>query len=87
MSDPIKELSESGWIAEHRKLYLEDGVAGHMWDSTVGGQMLLAHAVESSVAQYGRANRAIRPPEVALAGANPTASTGSGLSTLDLVRS
>ena len=37
MSDPIKELSESGWIAEHRKLYLEDGVAGHMWDSTVGG--------------------------------------------------
>ena len=35
-------------------------------------QMLLAHAVESSVAQYGRANRAIRPPEVALAGANPT---------------
>ena len=37
MSDPIKELSESGWIAVHRKLYLEDGVAGHMWDSTVGG--------------------------------------------------
>ena len=37
MSDPIKELSESGWIAEHRKLYLENGVAGHMWDSTVGG--------------------------------------------------
>ena len=37
MSDPIRELSESGWIAEHRKLYLEDGVAGHMWDSTVGG--------------------------------------------------
>ena len=35
-------------------------------------QMLLAHAVESSVAQYGRANRAIRPPEVALGGANPT---------------
>ncbi len=37
MSDPIKELSETGWIAEHRKAYLEDGAAAHMWDSTVGG--------------------------------------------------
>lgn len=37
MSDPIKELSESGWIAEHRKAYLEDGEAAHLWDSTVGG--------------------------------------------------
>ena len=37
MSDPILELSENGWIAEHRKLYLEDGEAGHMWDSTIGG--------------------------------------------------
>jgi deazaflavin-dependent oxidoreductase (nitroreductase family) len=31
------ELSESGWIAEHRKLYLEDGEAAHLWDSTVAG--------------------------------------------------
>ncbi len=37
MSDPIKELSESGWIAEHRKLYLDDGEAGHMWDSSIAG--------------------------------------------------
>ena len=37
MSDPIVELSERGWIAEHRKLYLEDGEAAHMWDSTIGG--------------------------------------------------
>ncbi len=37
MSDPIKELSEKGWIAEHRKLYLKDGAAAHMWDSTIGG--------------------------------------------------
>ena len=37
MSDPIKELSETGWIAEHRSLYLKDGEAAHLWDSTVGG--------------------------------------------------
>lgn len=37
MSDPIKEASDSGWIAKHRELYLEDGEAGHLWDSTVGG--------------------------------------------------
>ena len=37
MSDPIVELSESGWIADHRKLYLADGAAAHMWDSTIGG--------------------------------------------------
>lgn len=37
MSDPVKDASESGWIAEHRKIYLEDGEAGHMWDSTFLG--------------------------------------------------
>ncbi len=37
MSDPIIEASERGWIANHRKLYLEDGNAAHLWDSTVGG--------------------------------------------------
>jgi deazaflavin-dependent oxidoreductase (nitroreductase family) len=37
MSDPIKELSESGWIADHRKHYLADGEAAHLWDSTIGG--------------------------------------------------
>lgn len=37
MSDPIKQASETGWIAKHRDLYLKDGSAGHLWDSTVGG--------------------------------------------------
>ncbi|MEQ8232157.1 MAG: nitroreductase/quinone reductase family protein [Gammaproteobacteria bacterium] len=37
MSDPIVAASESGWIAEHRKKYLEDGEAGHLWDSTFAG--------------------------------------------------
>ena len=25
------------WIDQHRELYLKDGAAGHMWDSTVVG--------------------------------------------------
>lgn len=37
MSDPIVEASTNGWIAAHRKLYLEDGAAGHLWDSTPAG--------------------------------------------------
>ena len=37
MSDPIKEASQSGWIAQHRDLYLKDGNAGHLWDSTFAG--------------------------------------------------
>ncbi len=37
MSDPIVEASTKGWIAKHRELYLADGNAGHLWDSTVGG--------------------------------------------------
>lgn len=37
MSDPIVAASESGWIADHRKKYLEDGEAGHLWDSTFAG--------------------------------------------------
>lgn len=37
MSDPIVEASTSGWIATHRELYLKDGAAGHLWDSTFAG--------------------------------------------------
>jgi proline iminopeptidase len=37
MADAIKDASESGWIAKHRDLYLKDGEAGHLWDSTIGG--------------------------------------------------
>jgi deazaflavin-dependent oxidoreductase (nitroreductase family) len=37
MSDPIIEASTSGWIAKHRKLYQQDGEAGHLWDSTFAG--------------------------------------------------
>ena len=37
MTDPIIEASNSGWIAKHRELYLSDGAAGHLWDSTVAG--------------------------------------------------
>lgn len=37
MSDPIVAASSSGWIAEHRKKYLADGAAGHLWDSTFAG--------------------------------------------------
>jgi len=42
MSDPVKNASDSGWIAKHRAQYLEDGEAGHMWDSAfLGGPGLL----------------------------------------------
>lgn len=37
MSDPIIEASTSGWIAQHREKYLQDGAAGHLWDSTFAG--------------------------------------------------
>ena len=37
MSDPAKALSEKGWIADHRELYLKDGQAAHLWDSSVAG--------------------------------------------------
>ena len=37
MSDPIREASDSGWIAQHREKYLKDGAAGHLWDSTFAG--------------------------------------------------
>ncbi len=33
----LKEASDSGWIAEHRELYLRDGAAAHLWDSTFAG--------------------------------------------------
>lgn len=35
--DEIRKLNDTGWIAEHRALYLRDGEAGHMWDSSVVG--------------------------------------------------
>ncbi len=37
MSDPIIEASATGWIAEHRDLYLNDPEKGHLWDSTFAG--------------------------------------------------
>ena len=37
MTDPIIEMSTTGWIAKHRKQYQEDGEAGHMWDSSAAG--------------------------------------------------
>ncbi len=39
MSDKAVEASERGWIAQHRRRYLEsNGADGHLWDSTpVGG--------------------------------------------------
>ena len=38
MADRFLELNTTGWIAEHRELYLKDGAAGHLWDSgSVGG--------------------------------------------------
>lgn len=37
MSDPIIAASTSGWIAQHREKYLQDGAAGHLWDSTFAG--------------------------------------------------
>ena len=37
MSDPVKALSEEGWIHDHRDLYLKDGAAGHLWDSSLVG--------------------------------------------------
>lgn len=37
MSDPIREASDLGWIAQHREKYLKDGAAGHLWDSTFAG--------------------------------------------------
>ena len=33
MSDPLRQASIDGWIADHRKLYQADPAAGHMWDS------------------------------------------------------
>ena len=35
--DSLVEDSKSGWIADHRNLYLSDGEAGHMWDSSLAG--------------------------------------------------
>jgi len=33
MTDPIKQASTDGWIANHRKQYQTDPAAGHMWDA------------------------------------------------------
>ena len=35
--DPLKDASEEGWIAEHRALYLKDGAAAHLYDTTFAG--------------------------------------------------
>ncbi|MFP6780182.1 MAG: nitroreductase/quinone reductase family protein [Gammaproteobacteria bacterium] len=37
MADPMIELSETGWIGQHREQYKKDPEKGHMWDSTIGG--------------------------------------------------
>ena len=38
MKDVIKEASDSGWVSEHRAQYLQDGEAGHIFDTArVGG--------------------------------------------------
>ena len=37
MADRIVELNETGWIAKHRKQYMEDGEVGHLWDSRISG--------------------------------------------------
>ena len=37
MADRIVELNETGWIANHRKQYMEDGEVGHLWDSRISG--------------------------------------------------
>ena len=37
MADHIVELSTSGWIAEHREQYLNNGLSGHLWDSSISG--------------------------------------------------
>ena len=37
MADRIVELSNTGWIAEHREQYMKDGDAGHAWDSSIAG--------------------------------------------------
>ena len=33
MTDPIKQASIDGWIANHRKQYQTDPATGHMWDA------------------------------------------------------
>ena len=33
MTDPLKQASIDGWIADHRKQYQTDPAAGHMWDA------------------------------------------------------
>ena len=33
MTNPLKQASIDGWIADHRKQYQTDPAAGHMWDA------------------------------------------------------
>ena len=37
MADRIVELNKTGWIGEHRDQYMDDGKAGHLWDSRISG--------------------------------------------------
>ena len=37
MSDELREASEDGWIAEHRKRYLADGDAARLFDTGFAG--------------------------------------------------
>ena len=37
MADRIVELNRTGWIGEHRDQYMDDGKAGHLWDSRISG--------------------------------------------------
>ena len=37
MTDPLRDASESGWIADHREQYLADGAAGHLFDTSFAG--------------------------------------------------
>ena len=39
MTDPIKQASIDGWIADHRKQYQADPAAGHMWDAKRPGSI------------------------------------------------
>ena len=39
MTDPIKQASIDGWIADHRKQYQADPAAGHMWDAQRPGSI------------------------------------------------
>jgi hypothetical protein len=37
VTDQTRRARESGWIAEHRETYLQDGAAGHLRGQTFAG--------------------------------------------------